>query len=114
MKGVNQTHPRMDSLTKLRFSRWDLGTLFRVCDARQHAGHKPNKRTREILTACIFALVLENNERHRFHIAFVLTGDQRHDLPVEAFFEDGVGEYEDWDIVIAPGEPTKEADKKPI
>ncbi|MBI4623338.1 MAG: hypothetical protein HY736_08990 [Verrucomicrobia bacterium] len=102
----------MDSLAKWHAYGWDVGTLFWAWEARRRAGTKQNKRAREILTTCLFALVLENNEKKRFHVAFPQLGDPKEPPPMDALFTDGFGETDDWDIILIPGVATEGRDER--
>ncbi len=102
----------MDSLATWHAYGWDVGTLFSAWEARQLSGIKQNKRAREILTTCLFALILENNEKKRFHIGFPQIGTPPQPMPVESVFMDGFGEIDDWDIILIPSVATGKPDER--
>jgi hypothetical protein len=76
----------MDSLQKWYAQMADVQTLFSHWEKQtQTTGFIRRKRSREILTICLFTLCLENNEDKRFLIGF----QQR-------------GEIEDVDVILVP------------
>ncbi len=89
----------MDTFEKWHACFVDVKTLVQQVEARRSAG-KLNRRTREIWTACIFTLCLENNENKRFLIGFPERGLPNGPITVNQVFADDFGEIEDWDIIL--------------
>jgi hypothetical protein len=102
----------VDSLATWHAYGWDVGTLFSAWETRQRSGIKQNKRSREILTTCLFVLTLENNEKKRFHVGFPQLGTPSQPMPVEVVFKDGFGEIDDWDIILIPSPATGKPDER--
>jgi hypothetical protein len=93
----------MDKLEKWHAHIVDVQTLFRHWEAERAAGRAQKKRAREILTICLFALSLENNENKRFLIGFQQRGRPPEKAgPVWDLFNDGFSEIEDVDVILIP------------
>lgn len=92
----------MDSLAKWHAHVVDLKTLFSHWEARRAARMRLNKRDREILAICLFALYLENNEKRRFLIGFPQKGAEAKPALLKQLFEDGFADLEDWDVLLVP------------
>ena len=85
----------------LHFHCVDLKTLVEHVENQRRAGLRETRRKREIWTACIFALCLEQNENQRFLIGFPARGKP---IPVtlDRILAGEIGELDDWDIVLVP------------
>jgi hypothetical protein len=92
----------MDRLEKWHAALVDVKTLFSHWEAQRAAGHARRKRSREILTICLFTLCLENNENKHFLIGFQNRGLPSEPGRVFQLFEDGVGEIENVDVILVP------------
>src|SRR5207244_871949 len=92
----------------------DVSSLLSLWETRNAAGTANTKRCREILTACLFTLCLENNEEDkRFLIgfqrpchskpqAFLTANPHLVRRPVTELFADEFGENGDIDVILVP------------
>ena len=92
----------MDSLQKWHAHVVDLKTLFSHWEELRAARSPMTNRSREILTTCLFALCVENNENKRFLVGFPQLGPGSQPAPLRELFRDGFGEIDDWDVLLVP------------
>lgn len=92
----------MDSLEKWHAHIVDLKSLFGHWEARRSARVRQNKRDREILAICLFALCLENNEKKRFLVGFPQKGAEAKPALLKQLFENEFADLEDWDVLLVP------------
>jgi hypothetical protein len=92
----------VDTLEKWHAQLVDVRTLFEHWHAQLAAGKARRKRSRELLTICLFTLCLENNENKHFLIGFQGRGVRSEPGPVLGLLEDGVGEIENVDVILVP------------
>jgi hypothetical protein len=104
----------MDKLSAWYSPMADVSCLLSLWETRNEAGTANTKRCREILTACLFTLCLENNEGNkRFLIGFqrgchgrphgFLTANPHLvRRPVTELFTDEFGENGDIDVILVP------------
>lgn len=92
----------MDALQEWHAHVVDLKTLFSHWEARQAAGLPMTKRSREILTICLFTLCLENNENKRFLVGFPQLGPGSQPALLRQLFDDCFGEIDEWDVILVP------------
>jgi hypothetical protein len=92
----------VDTLEKWYAQFVDVKTLFGHWETQRQAGKARRKRCREILTICLFALCVENNEKKHFLIGFQKRGVPSTPGPVFQLFEDGAEEIENVDVILVP------------
>lgn len=104
----------MDNLSGWYSPMADVQSLLSLWENRYQAGTAKTKRCREIHTACLFTLCLENNEGDkRFMIgfqvqcpgkpaAFLSANPHLVRRSVTELFSDGLGENEDIDVILVP------------
>jgi|ERR1043166_2330274 len=90
----------MDTLSKWSAHLVDLRTLFSEWERRRVAGHPWTKRFREIHSACMFTLCIENGTEQRYLVGFQQHGIQSVPVTVNRLFDDNFGEIEDCDILL--------------
>jgi hypothetical protein len=104
----------MDKLSGWYSPMADVSCLLSYWETRYEAGTANTKRCREILTACLFTLCLENNEgnkrfligfQQRCHAkpqAFLAANPHLARRPVTELFTDEFGENGDIDVILVP------------
>jgi hypothetical protein len=90
----------MDSLRRWSAHLVDLRTLFSEWERRHAAGMKWTRRFREIHTACMFTLCIENGSPQRYLIGFQQMGIANAPIGIERLFDGDIGEIEDCDILL--------------
>jgi hypothetical protein len=88
-----------------KLSRWsahlvDLRTLFSEWERRRILGKPWTRRFREIHSACMFTLCIENGSANRYLIGFQQLGVARVPIDLDRLFDGDIGEIEDCDILL--------------
>ena len=90
----------MDNLARWSAQLIDLKSLFSEWERRRVAGHRRTRRFREIHSACMFTLCLENDTDQRYLLGFQQHGIDNVPVTVNRLFDDNFGEIEDCDILL--------------
>ena len=90
----------MDSLTKWSAHLVDLRTLLGDWERRSKINVRWTRRFREIHTACMFALCMENGTENRYLIGFQQRGKAVSPVRSDQLFDGKFGEIEDCDILL--------------
>jgi hypothetical protein len=90
----------MDTLSKWSAHVVDLRTLFSEWERRRVAGHPWTQRFREIHSACMFILCIENGTPERYLVGFQQHGIESRPVTVSRLFDNNFGEIEDCDILL--------------
>ncbi len=90
----------MDTLSKWSAHLVDLRILFSEWERRRVTGQPWTKRFREIHSACMFILCIENGTDQRYLVGFQQRGIQSVPVTVSRLFDNNFGEIEDCDILL--------------
>ncbi len=90
----------MDALNRWSVHLVDLQTLFSEWERRFRQGGPWTRKFREINSACMFTLCLENGTDKRYLIGFQEAGPDAIPVRIERLFDSDFGEVEDVDFVL--------------